>query len=187
MKEILNTIQEIWKPIINYEGLYEISNYGRVKSFLYYNGTDERILKPKRDKRNYLHVILSKDDKHKSFQVHRLVLETFVGPCPEGKEGCHNNGNPSDNFVGNLRWDTHSNNEKDKRLHGTKTNPIWLDNCGSKNPFAKLNDIKVLGILKLLYEGILTGREIAKLSGVSEFCISGIKRNKTWKHLSREI
>lgn len=50
--------------------------------------------------------------------VHRLVLETFVGPRPEGMEACHNNGDPTDNRLGNLRWDTRSENVKDAVRHG---------------------------------------------------------------------
>lgn len=52
-------------------------------------------------------------------RVSRLILETFVGPCPEGMECCHNNGNPEDNRLENLRWDTRSNNHLDKIKHGT--------------------------------------------------------------------
>lgn len=50
--------------------------------------------------------------------VHRLVLEAFVGPCPSGCEGCHYDGNPANNIVSNLRWDTTKNNCLDKRRHG---------------------------------------------------------------------
>ncbi len=51
--------------------------------------------------------------------AHRAVLLAFVGPCPEGMEACHNNGDPLDNRVENLRWDTRSNNTLDKVAHGT--------------------------------------------------------------------
>lgn len=51
--------------------------------------------------------------------VHVLVLEVFVGPCPSGMEGCHANGDPSDNRLVNLRWDTHSANMRDAMRHGT--------------------------------------------------------------------
>lgn len=57
--------------------------------------------------------------------VHRLVLETFIGPCPDGHEGCHNNGNKYDNRLCNLRWDTHKNNIKDAVKAGAwSRNPI---------------------------------------------------------------
>lgn len=57
-----------------------------------------------------------------SYLVHRLTLEAFVGPCPQGMEGCHNNGDPWDGRVSNLRWDTHASNMHDKLLHGTEPN-----------------------------------------------------------------
>jgi hypothetical protein len=58
-------------------------------------------------------------DRLTSARVHRLVLEAFVGPCPEGMVGCHNDGDPLNNRLDNLRWDTPSNNERDKWVHGT--------------------------------------------------------------------
>jgi len=178
MEEILNIIQEIWKPIINYEGLYEISNYGRVKRF---NRDKKRrpfkIRKLKKyNKYGHLSINLCKESKVKIFQAHRLVLEAFVGPCPPGMEGCHNNGNPSDNFVGNLRYDTHKNNIHDKIKHNT-------DNKGSKHNMAILNDIKVLEILKLLEKGELTHKKIAARYNVSRHTITKINNKKIWRHL----
>lgn len=62
---------------------------------------------------------LSKSNAVESFLVHRLVLTAFVGPCPEGMEGCHEDGDPSNNRATNLRWDTHKNNQLDMHKHGT--------------------------------------------------------------------
>ena len=76
--------EEIWKPIKDYEGLYEVSNLGRVKSLNYNRTGEERILKPYKNKRNYLKVNLSKNGKCKQFLVHRLVAETFI-PNPDNK------------------------------------------------------------------------------------------------------
>ncbi|AXH49957.1 HNH endonuclease [Mycobacterium phage Glexan] len=56
-------------------------------------------------------------------RVHRMVLETFVGPCPPGMEACHNNGTPGDNRLSNLRWDTPKANQADKVKHGRPTSP----------------------------------------------------------------
>lgn len=64
-------------------------------------------------------VVLCRGGKHLNRYVHRLVLETFVGPRPLGMECCHYNGDPSDNRLENLRWDTKSANAKDAVRHGT--------------------------------------------------------------------
>ena len=66
----------------------------------------------------YFQVIFSKDGKERVFLVHRLVLETFVSPCPEGMEGCHGKNGPKDNGIDNLRWDTRLNNANDVILAG---------------------------------------------------------------------
>jgi len=169
-------IEEIWKPVINYEGLYEISNYGKVKSFKNNKGNyREKILKLGKDKYGYMQIRLCKNGKHRYFKVHRLVLEAFVGPCPPGMEGCHNDGSRDNNFVGNLRWDTRKNNERDKIKHGTYQR-------GSKAGNAKLNDLKVRIIRRLLEDGYFTQREIAKIFNVSQVEIHYFARNKTWKN-----
>lgn len=88
---------------------YEVSNAGRVRG-------PRGILRPfAGDARGHLKVDLC----GRRVFVHRLVLDAFVGPCPDGMEGCHNNGNPADNRVENLRWDTRSANVIDIRERRT--------------------------------------------------------------------
>ena len=109
---------EEWKPINGYEGAYEISSEGRVRSLGRYqncvhNGKEfrkERIMKLYLSEWKYLTVSLCKNSKHKSFQVHRLVAEAFI-PNPENKEEVnHKNGNKTDNRLANLEWTTKSEN-----------------------------------------------------------------------------
>jgi predicted XRE-type DNA-binding protein len=121
----------------------------------------------------YLMVKLWKGSKTYPKSVHRLVLEAFIGLCPEGMEACHNNGVKTDNRLDNLRWDTLSNNQLDRVRHGT-------DIRGDKGSNLKLNSEKVKKIKNLLNEGKLFQREIAKIFGVSRTNISNIKLNKTW-------
>ena len=76
------------------------------------------------------------DDKKETFYIHRLVLETFTGPCPPGQEGCHDDGDPSNNRLENLRWDTKSANAADTldmgrhvaagKLDGLDRTAIWV-------------------------------------------------------------
>lgn len=104
---------EIWKDIKNYEGLYQISNYGRVKSLerKIYKGHGERtakehILKPSKVGNGYLHVNLWKNNKQTSYLVHRLVAEAFI-PNPKGfSEINHKDETQTNNYVDNLEWCT---------------------------------------------------------------------------------
>ena len=107
--------EEIWKPIKDFEGYYEVSNIGRVRSLNYKRTGKEKILKNIEDYKGYLEVVLTKNGKRKQFKVHRLVAEAFI-PNPENKPCIdHINTIKSDNRVENLRWVTYkenSNNEK---------------------------------------------------------------------------
>lgn len=116
---------ERWLPIPGYEGRYEISDQGRVKSLprrtVKSNGVPltvtEKIMKGWLVK-GYPTVALRRDGVTVTRQVHRLVLAAFVGPCPDGMEGCHNDGDPANNRLTNLRWDSSSENKRDTVRHG---------------------------------------------------------------------
>ena len=118
---------EVWKPLPGWGNRYEVSSLGRVKSlpFSVFNGwgeytKPERIMGQSPNARNgYIHVMLRFGGKSYCKSVHRLVLEAFVGQCPDWMEGCHNNGDRADNRLENLRWDTPKANNSDKEEHGT--------------------------------------------------------------------
>lgn len=114
-------MNEVWSAIPSAPG-YEASSIGRVR------GADRvvvrtdgrrahyrpRVLSQRLHHTGYLYVTLGRQSR----QVHRLVLEAFQGPAAPGMESCHNNGDPLDNRVSNLRWDTHSANMRDQTTHG---------------------------------------------------------------------
>lgn len=116
---------EAWKPVVGYEGLYEVSDQGRVRS-LPRRGRGNRaarvyggqLLRPGKMVRGHLSVALSRDNRAASRSVHALVLEAFVGPCPGGQEVRHVNDNPSDNRLANLEYGTRRENMLDRTRNG---------------------------------------------------------------------
>lgn len=103
-------MEEIWKDVVGYKGLYMISSLGEVKSLNYHMTGKERIMKPGKTEDGYLFVILWKNSKHKIFLVHRLVASAFIDnkenkPCVD-----HINTIKDDNRAENLRWVTHKEN-----------------------------------------------------------------------------
>ncbi len=179
---------ENWRDIPEWEGYYQVSDMGRVRSLerkvevKYKNGTScvrpikERILKLTPDGDNYLHVGLhSIEGKKLTKKVHRLVLEAFSGSHPEDCEACHYDGCTTNNRLDNLRWDTHKNNSEDSRIHGTMCR-------GEKMNFSKLKNGKVGLIKKLLNKGVKSVL-IEKMFKISRQTISSIKNNRTWKHI----
>jgi hypothetical protein len=166
---------EVWSQIIGFEGLYSVSTWGRVKSHHCYHGAGECILKPQvRNRCGHLRVSLYAGGRHVLAAVHRLVLTAFVGPCPDGMECRHLDGNPSNNRIENLVWGTQAENQADRIRHGTS-------NLGERNGLAKLTEANVREIRKLLGQGV-PGMTIGRLYGVSQTTISYIKR-KGWSHV----
>lgn len=184
---------EEWRSISGYGG-YEVSSLGRVRSL---DRTDAagnrikgRILKSRLHTGGYLRVNLCAG-KSRDFFIHRLVLETFIGPCPVGKEGCHNDGNRQHNAVSNLRWDTRFQNMADKKLHGTEQLGVkhWmirkpqLVRRGEKIPTSVLTPTDVERIRDMSISGC-TQKDIAGWIGlVKRENISAITRRITWRHL----
>lgn len=101
--------QEIWKNIKNYEGLYKISNLGRVKSLPKYAGRSyrkEKILKTYLDKNGYVKVILCKNNRTRFLSIHRLLAEAFIPNPNDYPQINHKDENKQNNSLNNLEWCT---------------------------------------------------------------------------------
>lgn len=123
------TENEKWKPVVGWEGLYEVSDQGRVRSLDREVETSNRHgpcvqklkgreLKPWAVRTGHLQVNLSRKGQVSAHYVHRLVLEAFRGTCPPGHEACHYDDDPSNNRLENLRWGTSSENSLDMVRNG---------------------------------------------------------------------
>jgi hypothetical protein len=174
---------EQWKPISGYPG-YEVSDFGRVRSYWQKAGKGRKyklaqqpvkILKSHRDKNGYPRVMIYVGGKAYNRIVSRLMLETFIGPCPPGMQCCHNDGYPDHNFKYNLRWDTPRNNQHDRKKHGTA--PI-----GENHGMAKLSESDITEIRRLHANGT-TQVKIATIYNIKQVTVSDITRRKIWRHI----
>lgn len=123
----------------------------------------------------HLWVTLYANGVGRKFYVHRLVLEAFTGQCPDGMECCHNDGNPKNNCVLNLRWDTRKANGRDASEHGALVH-------GESHWAAKLTEDDVREIRHLHKTGVNMTR-LARMFGVGRYPIRAILAGKTWKHV----
>lgn len=178
-----NVMEEIWKDVTGYEGLYQVSNLGRVKRLKYYRENiltgglsliKSKILKPVKHCNGYLFVSLC-DGNQTEQSIHRLVATAFI-LNPENKPQInHKSGIKTVNFPENLEWCTASENI----LHAYKTG---LRPQGENHHKAKLKGIEVYIIRTKYKTGLYSLRELSKLHGIGYSSIRDIVTEKTWKH-----
>lgn len=153
-------MKEIWRDIPGYEGFYQVSDLGRVKSFV----RGARILKAGRNtKQGHVTVSLRRNN---SINVHRLVMLAFVGPCPEGFEVLHKNGVAGDNRLENLRYGTRSENNIDISKMGRRKLPL-----------------KHVPEIKAMYRAGISLSEISEKFGVSRAAVHAIGKRRYYKHV----
>lgn len=171
---------EEWRPVMGYEGLYSVSNTGRVRSepriARHHTGAPSRrpgkVLKLLPDGRGYLQVGLSRDGKVRITKVAHMVAAAFIGVRPAGQEVCHNDGDSRNNAAGNLRYGTPLSNAADRRVHGTHA-------FGEVNSTAKLTEAQALEIRN----SPEPQQALADRFGVTQPAISMIKTGARWQHL----
>lgn len=174
-------MEEIWKDVEGYEGHYQVSNLGKVRSLdrkVRYKGgwvsnRRGRLLKQASMKSGYKTVNLKKGGTRHTFLVHRLVLINFKGIILNYQVN-HKDGNKENNNLTNLEWMTGSENTK----HSVENN---LNCYGEKHGGSKLKESEVKEILYGHKE--MTQQEVAKIYGVAQTTISMIRTGINWKHL----
>lgn len=123
---------EQWRAVRGYEDFYQVSSHGRVRSLDRIDALGRnragQMRRPYRDHGGYLRVALFANGKKRVPAVHRLVLAAFVGPQPVGAEGCHWDGDPANNHLSNLRWDSHDSNMRDSVRLGSHRN-AHVEHC----------------------------------------------------------
>jgi hypothetical protein len=127
------------------------------------------------DQDGYLFANLYMDGKSHPRRFARLMLETFIGPCPEGEEACHNNGDRTDNRLSNIRWDTPESNLEDRDRHGTTAR-------GEKQGVAKIVTADVHEIFRMREAGLSYSR-IAQTIGLSKRQAMRIAKGESWAHI----
>ena len=174
---------EVWKGICGYEGMYQVSNRGEVRSLDRLDSTGRKIkgclLKLRFTNKGYLMVALCKEGKYQSFSVHRLVATTFIAnpsdlPCvmhaPDDTK--------TNNSVDNLRWGTEKDNSQDMTLKNR-------NHVGECHKGTKLTEVQVTCILELIASG-LSNVEIGKRFNTPRQTIYSIRTGERWvKHPSR--
>lgn len=165
--------REVWLPVRGYEGLYEVSNLGRVRS---HKSGSPRILKggPGTTPMRYLRVTLRDQANVQSVRyIHTMVLEAFVGPRPTGLLALHRDGSVANCRLSNLRWGTAAENSADRVRHGHHFS-------GQRNPNSKLTSRQIKKIRSDYAAGRQKQPALAARYGVSQAHVSRIILNQTW-------
>jgi len=181
--------KEEWRAVVGYEGFYEVSDLGRIRSLdmSFVRSTDSRPYNKKgrllefeidtRRGKGYLRVTFSANGRRSRRQVHHVVLESFVGPCPDGHECDHKNFVTCDNRLANLRWFTHKQNVKHSDNSGRR-NPV----IGKEHPQTKLSDEDVRRIRELRKLRI-PGAEVASMYGIHRMYVYYLAGGGGRKHV----
>lgn len=173
---------EVWRDIIGYEGLYQISDLGRVKSLArWYKSSvslymKENIKNQRINHGGYLYLDLSKNGKKKSFTVHSLVAAAFIGKRPINTTIDHKNGNKLDNRVCNLEYCSIQENI-------SRFRHLFNDYKGENHPMSRLTEEDVINIRKLYQEGNIKQKDIAKMYNITQVMVSRIHRRIAWSHI----
>jgi hypothetical protein len=170
---------ETWKPIVGFEGLYEVSSWGQVKSLPRQTARGVRgggLVTPYLKQDGYLEVYLYKRAKRTHKLVHHAVLEAFVGPRPQGQETLHGPGGKTDNRICNLQWGTRSQNMGEDRARDHQTNR------GEHHGNSKVTWEQVCEIRAKYVPYIVTLDMLAEEYSLNRGAVHDIVKFKNWKY-----
>lgn len=168
---------EEWRPIPGFEGLYEISDRGRIKRLAGTRGCPRgRILKPGRANNGYRSITLYDNHRTQLVSIHRLVMRVFVGECPREQQVNHKNGVRDDNRLENLEYMTPQQNQR----HAFDVLGKTVAH-GENHGHAKLTEQEIREIRSLI--GTMSYRKIGERFGVGPQAIHKISSGIAWKHV----
>lgn len=172
-------MEEQWRAVVGYEGAYEVSNLGRVRSVdrvtTHGRRWRGRMLRQRTTCWGYAEVQLRWGDQPEHKKIHTMVLEAFVGPRPEGLEARHRDDDKSNNQLDNLMWGTSAENKADAIANGRFAR-------GERSGLAKIRDADVLIVLQAVIEA--PTRVVAQRFGVSSTAVSHLVQRRTFAHVS---
>lgn len=178
-------MKETYKAIPGFEGLYEVSTEGNVRSLdrtltrtdgqkRFVEGKQLKLQYDSRSGRPMVRLYNSKTKKAKTYKVHRLVALTFIGERPDGCHICHNDGDVKNNKLTNLRYDTKSSNQIDIMKHTKR--------CAA----GKLTVEDVVEIRRAYKEKEMNQYQLAEMFGITQGTVSEIVNRKTFKFINED-
>lgn len=182
LAEVAGELDE-WRPVVGFEGIYEVSRHGLVRSvdrIVVDNIGRTRhlrgvLLSITQDEHGYMRVGLYRQGSGTGIRVHSLVAAAFIGPRPDEQQVAHNDGDPSNNTVENLRYATYESNQADRIGHGTS-------NRGERHGQSRLT-VDAVQDIRLRRAAGQKYSDIAVAHGVSRSTVADIVKGRRWTHV----
>jgi len=175
------SVCEEWRDVVGYEGIFQVSNFGRIKRISVRSSHSSRFVgrfrKPQKHNDGYLQIDLSRGHHQ---LIHKIVMDAFVGPCPSGYEVNHIDHDRQNNCLRNLEYVTPKENVNKSLVLGVA---LLNKARGEKQGLAKLTTEQVVNIRRIFNENKISYRALGKMFNVNGRAIQAIVLRETWKHV----